>query len=68
MTAGSNFRFTRNGTTAPHQTSAWALFVERMNKMSAYCGVLEIQGSTVPALSRVKTPLARYAQRLSEAS
>ena len=68
MTAGPSFRFTRDGTAAPHQTSAWALFVERMNEMSAYCGMLEIQGSTVPALSRVKTSLARYAKRLSDAA
>ncbi len=66
--AGPSFRFTRDGTAAPHQTSAWALFVERMNEMSSYCGILEIQGSTVPALARVKSSLAQYAKRMEEAA
>lgn len=68
MTAGPSFRFTRDGTAAPHQVSAWTLFVERLNEMSAYCGILEIQGSTDPVLARVRTSLARYANQLSEAS
>ena len=68
MTAGASFRFTRDGTAAPHQVSAWTLFIERLNEMSAYCGILEIQGSTVPVLARVKSALARYAKQLSEAA
>jgi len=67
MTAGASFRFTRDGTAAPHLVSAWALFIERLKEMSAYCGILEIQGSTDPVLARVKTSLARYANQLSEA-
>ena len=68
MTAGPSFRFTRDGTAAPHLVSAWALFIERLKEMSAYCGILEIQGATDPVLARVKTSLARYANQLSEAA
>ena len=68
MTAGPSFRFTRDGTAAPHQVSAWALFVERLNEMAAYCGVLEIEGPVAPVLARVKSSLARYAKQLSEAA
>ncbi len=68
MTAGPSFRFTRDGTAAPHQVSAWALFVERLNEMAAYCGVLEVDGPVTPVLARVKSSLARYANQLSEAS
>jgi len=68
MTAGPSFRFTRDGAAAPHRVSAWALFVERLNEMSAYCGILEIQGSTLPVLGRVKSSLARHAKQLSEAA
>ena len=42
-TAGPSFRFTRDGTAAPHQSSAWTLFTERMNELSAYCGILEFR-------------------------
>ena len=66
--AGTSFRFTRNGTAAPHQTSTWTLFVERMNERSAYCGILEIQDSSVPALARVKSALAQYANQMGEAA
>lgn len=68
MAAGPSFRFTRDGTAAPHLVSAWALFIERLNEMSAYCGILDIQGATDPVLARVKTSLARYAKQLSEAA
>ena len=68
MNAGPSFRFTRDGTAAPHQISAWKLFVERMDDMSAYCGILEMQGSSIPALTGVKASLARYAKQLSDAS
>jgi hypothetical protein len=68
MNAGPSFRFTRGGTSAPHQTSAWKLFVERMNEMSAYCGILVMQGSSIPALADVKASLARYAKQISDAS
>ena len=60
MNAGPSFRFTRGGTAAPHQTSAWKLFVERMNEMSAYCVILVMQGSSIPAL-------AHYAKQISDA-
>ena len=62
INAGPSFRFTRGGTADPHQTSAWKLFVERMNEMSAYCGILGMQGSSIPALAGVKASLARYAK------
>ena len=55
MNAGSSFRFTRSGTAAPHQTPAWKLFVERMNEMSAYFGILVMQ---VLASAGVKASLA----------
>ena len=60
MNAGPSFRFTRGGTAALHQTSAWKLFVERMNEMSAYCVILVMQGSSIPAL-------AHYAKQISDA-
>ena len=68
MTAGPSFRFTRDGAAAPHQVSAWALFVERLNEMAAYCGVLEVEGPVAPVLARVRSSLARYAKQLSEAT
>jgi hypothetical protein len=60
LPVGPSFRFTRGGTAAPHQTSAWKLFVERMNEMSAYCVILVMQGSSIPAL-------AHYAKQISDA-
>ena len=68
QTAGPSFRFSRDGTVPPHQSSAWALFAERLNEMSAYCGILQLQGSTIPELVDVRASLAQYAKQLTDAS
>lgn len=68
MNAGPSFRFTRSGTAAPHQTPGWKLFVERMNEMSAYFGILVMQGSSIPVSAGVKASLACYAKQISDAS
>ena len=65
MNAGPSFRYTRSGTAAPHQTPGWKLFVERMNEMSAYFGILVMQ---VPVSAGVKASLACYAKQISDAS
>ena len=67
MNAGPSFRFTRGGTAVPHQTPTWKLFVERMNEMSVYCGILVMRGSSIPALAGVTASLARYAKQISDA-
>lgn len=66
FTAGPSFRLSRDINTPPHQTAAWALFVERLRELSAYCGLLQTRGVIPPALTRVKGSLAQYAEQLGE--
>ena len=62
--AGPSFRFSRNVHTLPHQTAAWALFIERLEELSAYCGFLETKDLIAPVLTRVKGSLSQYAEQL----
>ena len=66
LTAGPSFRLTRDVNTPPHQTAAWALFIERLKELSAYCGFLQIRGVMPSVLTRVKGSLAQYAEQLDE--
>ena len=67
LTAGPSFRLSRDAITPPHQAAAWALFIERLREMSAYCGFLEARGSDVlrAASSKgVPGPVCRATQRI----
>lgn len=66
LTVGPSFRLSRDAITPPHQAAAWALFIERLREMSAYCGFLEARGVMSSVLRRVRGSLAQYAERLSE--
>ena len=44
MMAGPSFRLSRDVSSPPHQTAAWALFIERLKELSAYCAFLQIRG------------------------
>ena len=65
LTAGPSFRFPKDFNTLPHQSAAWRLLGERLNELSAYCGVLQTQDGVPPVLNRVKTSLARFAEQLN---
>ena len=65
-TAGPSFRFSRDIHTLPHQTAAWALIIERLQELSAYCGVLETKRVISPVLNRVRGSLAQYAEQLKK--
>ena len=65
LTAGPSFRFSRDVNTPPHGDAARALFVERFNELSAYCGFLETQGDIATLLTRVRRSLTQYADQLS---
>ena len=66
LTAGPSFRFSRDVNTPPHQAAAWALFIERLRELSAYCGFLQTEGVMSTVLTRVKGSLARYAEQLNK--
>ena len=66
LTAGPSFRFSRDVQTPPHQAAAWALFIERLKELSAYCGFLQTEGIMSSVLPRVRASLAQYAEQLSE--
>ena len=68
MMAGPSFRLSRDVSSPPHQTAAWALFIERLKELSAYCAFLQIRGVMPEALTQVKRSLAQYAEQLSESS
>ena len=65
LTAGPSFRFSRDVQTPPHRAAAWALFIERLKELSAYCGFLQTHGVLASVLARVKGSLAQYAEQLS---
>ena len=65
LTAGPSFRFSRDVQTPPHRAAAWALFIERLKELSAYCGFLQTHGVMASVLARVKGSLAQYAEQLS---
>ena len=67
LTAGPSFRFSREVSILPHQAAAWALFIERLKELSAYCGFLEMQETPMsPVQTRVRGSLAQYAEQLDE--
>ena len=63
-TAGPSFRFSRDVHTLPHQAAAWAVFIERLEDLSAYRGFLETKDLIAPVLTRVKGSLSQYAKQL----
>ncbi len=65
LNAGPSFRFPRDFNTLPHQTAAWAFLAERLNELSAYCGMLQTQNGVPPVLNRVKNSLAQFAEQIS---
>ena len=65
LTAGPSFRLSRDVHSLPHQVAAWALFIERLKEMSAYCGFLQAEGDVAAVLTRVRRSLDRYAEQLS---
>ncbi len=66
LAAGPSFRLTRDVSTPPHQSAAWALFVERLRELSAYIGFLQTRGVMPSVLKSVRESLARYADQLDE--
>ncbi len=67
LTAGPSFRFSRDVNTPPHRTAARALFIERLNELSAYCGFLQVDGNVSSVLTRVKGSLDKCAGQLKSA-
>ena len=65
LNAGPSFRFPRDFNTLPHQAAAWAFLAERLNELSAYCGMLQTQNGVPPVLNRVKNSLAQFAEQIS---
>ena len=66
LTAGPSFRFSRDGHPPPHMGAAWALFIERLKEMSAYCGLIQGDAELKAVLTQVRGTLAQYAQQLSK--
>ena len=66
LTAGPSFRFSRDVNTPPHRDAAWALFIERLEDLSAYCGFLQAQGTIATVLTQVKRSLTQYADQLNK--
>ena len=64
LNAGPSFRFSRGGHPPPHMEAAWALFIERMKELSAYCGLIQGGDELKAVLTRVRGSLAQYAQQL----
>jgi len=66
LMAGPSFRFSRGVNAPPHRNAAQALFVERLNELSAYCGFLQTEGTLSSVLTRVRASLGRYAEQLKK--
>ncbi len=66
LTAGPSFRFSRDIQTPPHQVAAWAVFVERLKELSAYCGFIQASGRISALLAQVQRTLLQYAGQLDE--
>lgn len=66
LTAGASFRFPKDFNTLPHQPAAWALLIERLKELSAYCTILQTQSGVPPVLNRVKNSLAQFAEQLGK--
>ena len=67
LTAGPSFRFSRDVSIPPHQAAARALFIERLEELSAYCGFLQMEETPMsPVLTRLRGSLAQYAEQLDE--
>jgi hypothetical protein len=66
LTAGPSFRFSRDIQTPPHQVAAWAVFVERLKELSAYCGFIQASGKISALLAQVQRTLLQYAGQLDE--
>lgn len=66
QTAGPSFRFSRDVATLPHHVSAWALFIERLRELAAFCGFIDSQGEVTLMLAQVRGSLLQYAEQLGE--
>ena len=66
LRAGPSFRFSRDIQTPPHLVAAWAVFVERLKELSAYCGIIQASGRISSLLARVQRSLVQYAKQLEE--
>ena len=66
LTAGPSFRFPRDFNNLPHQPAAWRLLAERLNELSAYCGILQSQAGVPPVLNRVKNSLTQFAGQIAQ--
>ena len=64
LNAGPSFRFSRDGHAPPHMEAAWALFIERMKELSAYCGLIQGDDELKAVLTQVRYSLAQYAAQL----
>ena len=65
LNAGPSFRFSRDGAPPPHMKAAWALFMERLKELAAYCGLIRGNQELTAVLSQVRGSLAQYAEQLS---
>ena len=65
LTAGPSFRLSRDVHSLPHQAAAWAVFAERLNELSAYCGFLQAEGDVSVVFTRVRGSLDQYAGQLN---
>lgn len=66
LTAGPSFRFSRDVATSPHQDAAWAIFIERLRELAAFCGFIESHGAVSSMLTKVRGSLHQYAEQMSE--
>ena len=64
LNAGPSFRFSRDGHAPPHMEAAWALFIERMKELSAYCGLIQGDDELKAVLNQVRYSLAQYSAQL----
>jgi len=66
LTAGPSFRFSRDVATLPHQVAAWAIFIERLKELGAFCGFIESDGAISSLLTQVRRSLLQYAEQMEE--
>ncbi len=66
LNAGPSFRFSKDVATLPHQSSAWAIFAERLKELAAFCGFIESDGAVKSMLTGTRRYLLQYAKRLSD--
>jgi Ferritin-like len=64
-TAGISFRLSRGATVPTHHEVAWTVFRERLGELGAYCAVLQTRDGAPAMLDKIKTALARIAERLT---